>query len=147
MKDDFPSLKKKYIDSGLVQWNWHPFPNPEKPLTYQAMLCLEMLSAKQKQLFLENCADYLTEGNMHEAVSYFSHLMTFFGIHIPDLSSREFLLKPYARQSAAKFISQDKQINIPSIEVNSQYSGRFPTRSFIEKKIKQSLKNQGELHV
>ncbi len=141
MKEDFPRLKEKYIDTGLVEWIWHPFPNPEKPLTYQAMLCLGELSENQKRIFLENAVNFLNEKNMHSAPDYFCHLMKLFGHPIEDIYSRDFLLKPKARQSAAHFMSQKRNLTIPSVEVNEEYYDRYPTSQFVEKQIEKALAN------
>ncbi len=142
--NDFTALMKKYIDSRKVKWVWHPFPNPSKPLTYQAMLCWGALSKSQKRIFLENCAEHLNEKNLAHATDYFKSLMKFFGHNISDLYSRDFLLQPHAREPAARFISQKQDINIPSIEVNGSYSKRFPSAIFVEKQIQKALENQGE---
>lgn len=144
MRDKFPKIKEKYIDTGHVKWCWHPFPNPYKPLTYQAMICLQKLSESQKRIFLENCAINLREENMDRAVEIFKRLMNFFGFtKLPDFYSKEFLLEPYAKTCAAKFVSQKKEINIPSIEVNGCYFASFPTLDFIESKIKSALSERG----
>lgn len=139
IQTEFPEIKKKYIDTGLVQWVWHPFPNPQKPLTYQAMICLGMLTQTQKQIFLENCADFLNERNMDTAPLYFQKLMQFFGHQIKDPYSRDFLLQSHPKESAATFISQKKEINVPSIEVNGEYVSRYPSRDLIEQVISKEL--------
>lgn len=144
MRDEFPKLKEKYIDSGYVKWNWHPFPNPHRPLTYQAMICLQRLSETQKKIFLEHCANNLGEENMDRAVELFKKLMDFFGFSkLPDFYSKEFLLDPHAKACAAKFISQKKEISIPSIEINGTYFSSFPTLEFIETQITTALEEQG----
>lgn len=139
IKKEFPDIKKKYIDTGKVKWTWHPFPNPEKPLTYQAMLCWERLSNNERRIFLENCAHYLNEKTLVAAPEYFKSLMRFFGQEVPDLYSKEFLLNEKGKREASKFISQDVHINIPSIEVNGEYFSKFPSFRFIESQIEREL--------
>lgn len=142
MKTEFPKIKEKYIDTGLLQWSWHPFPNPKKPLTYQAMICLGMLTPSQKRIFLENCAEYLNEKNMMLADSYFKKLMLFFGHAVSDLYSPDFLLKKHPKESASKFVSQKKEINIPSIEVNGEYISDFPSLTVIERAIESKINKE-----
>jgi hypothetical protein len=50
-KNDFARIKKEYIDTGKILFEFHPTPL-DLP-TLQAMVCLAQLDAHQKQLFLE----------------------------------------------------------------------------------------------
>lgn len=136
---EFPVIKQKHIDPGLLHWTFHP--DPADLLTLQAMVCLNTLPEEQKILFLECLVRNLTKlkSNIH-GCRLMQIAMEVFEKPLPDLEKVEFLEKTDAFQDAFLFLTQKDVIRIiPSIELDGTMYKEYPNAAFVEAQIHNKL--------
>lgn len=50
-QEDFDEIQKQFIEKGLVQWVFHPYPQDE--VTMAAFTCMPVLSMEKRRVFLD----------------------------------------------------------------------------------------------
>lgn len=131
LKKDFPRVLEKYINSGRVYWSFHP--DPADLLTLQAMICLESLSPKNKQVFLEKIVRCLKPQSLRKGCFLLQEIMKNLGKPVPDLYELKWIEKTKAFHNAYIYLSQ-KQVpsDLPTIEINGKIHEEFPSFKAID---------------
>lgn len=130
-KKDFPSLRKKYVNSHDVYWVFHP--SPADLLTLQAMVCLEKLSEEEKRVFLEVVVENLEDPS--EGCLIMQTAIKTLGKPLPQLAQLDYLKQTSAFTSAYQFLKQEDVIKeLPTVEINGKVYDEFPNSKFLEKK-------------
>lgn len=138
-KEDFPSIRKKYIESGKVFWIFHP--DPVDLSTLQMMVCLEHLPDGQKPLFFDALVKHLIGQKNRHSCLIMQAAMEALECPLPDLDKIEFLEKSSAFKESVKFLMQKDVIDtIPTVEVNGAICKQYPTIEMLEKQIEQKTK-------
>lgn len=138
IKEDFPSFKKKYIDTGHVQWSFHP--DPADLITLRAMICLEKLSEEQKQPFLALSIAHISEGDPLQTALLMKQLLQSCDHSLPELDQMEFLEKSAAFEAAYSYLKQkDTVAAVPTIEIDGIVYQEFPSVKFLEKQLNSRL--------
>ena len=134
-QEDFPEIKKKYVDGGEVFWASHP--DPADLLTLQAMVCLESLHEQQKPLFFEAVMKHIQDKKHKHGDIVMQAVMEVLGHPLPKLSDFEFLETTSAFKEAFLFLKQEDVVKaIPVVEINGTLLKSYPTREIVEKEIK-----------
>lgn len=148
LKRDFPSFRKKYVESDQVFWVLHP--DPADLLTIQFMECLEKLSEKEKRAFFDWLLATLPKKPSKKTVFQMQQVLEDWGRPLPYLHELNFLEKTKTFQIAFAYVKQNEAPKeIPTISINGQLKEDFPTASFVKKEIEQALKivdHQGGSH-
>ena len=130
-RTEFENLKKDFIDTGKVSFTFHPVPQ-DLP-TAQALLCLEQLDAKQKQLFLEVILEEVDPSDPELTARLMMTAMNIFKKPIPNLEDPEFLSQHPVFEKIFLFIKQRKILAVPSVEVNGHlFANEIPDYLFIK---------------
>lgn len=133
---DFSQIKKQYIETNQIYWTFHP--NPMDLPTIQAMACLEKLSSRQKQVFLEAMLSEAQGTTAHQLAVMMQKGLEILGSPLPDLEKIDYLKQTTAFQSAFAFVSQEKPITeVPTVEINGQVQEELPDKAFIDRKFKE----------
>lgn len=133
---DFSHIKKQYIETGQIYWTFHP--NPMDLTTIQAMVCLEKLAPRQKQIFLEAILSEAQGVTSHQLAIMMQKGLEILGNPLPDLEKIEYLKQTDAFRSAFTFISQEKPVTeVPTVEINGKLQDELPDRAFIDRKFKE----------
>lgn len=138
-KNDFKTIKERYIDKKSMAWNFHPVPLDS--LTVQLMDCLSRLSERQKVILLEALFDTLQiQDGPEVALFLMQEAMKTFDHPVPDLDKKEYIIKTQAFQDAFNFIKQEDHIDaVPSVEMKEiLYRREIPNRAFIENHMRSS---------
>ena len=140
LQKDFPSFRKKYVDTEQVFWVLHP--DPADILTLQLMECLEKLSDKEKRAFFDWLLATLPKKPSKKIVLQMQQVLEKWGRPLPYLHDLSFLEKTKAFQIAFAYVKQSNAPKeIPTISVNGEIREAFPNASFVEKEIEKALKN------
>lgn len=142
---EFRELKKKYIDTDQIYWTFHPA--PIDMLTLQGMECLQKLSLKEKQIFLEAI---LEETNLEDpslCACLMEKAMDVFKKPLPELQNKSYLSSTASFQDAYLFISQKDGITaVPTVEMNGKlYLKDVPDSQFIEQKLKELISHEKDV--
>lgn len=130
-KKDFPLIKKKYIDTGLVYWSFHP--SPADLLTLQAMACLEKLPVEDKRVFFEYIIPSLEGGSSLFNLQLLQQTMLLLRRPIPPIDTVDSIKTTAAFQAAYQFLKQPNVVTtIPTLEINGKIYEEYPHRSFID---------------
>jgi hypothetical protein len=133
-EEDFPFIRKQYLDTGAISWSFHP--DPADLLTLQAMVCLEHLPIEDKRLFLEATLKHLKERDFKHGCLIMQAAMEILGHPLPNLGEMGFLETTSAFQEAFLFLKQKDTIKaIPLVEINGKLREEYPTKEFLEKEI------------
>lgn len=136
---EFKELRDKYYSE--VQWVFHPY--PKDMFTVQSMACFENLSEHQKRVLMEALCSLVevSRGDV-DVISwgrYLDEYMQNQGLDPIGLSDSNITASTEAFYSAYAFINQGDVIReVPTIEVNDRLYDAFPTREFMEAKIKEN---------
>jgi hypothetical protein len=140
LQKDFPSFRKKYVDTEQVFWVLHP--DPADILTLQLMECLEKLSDKEKRAFFDWLLATLPKKPSKKIVFQMQQILEKWGRPLPYLHDLSFLERTEAFQIAFAYVKQpNAPKEIPTISVNGEIEEAFPNASFVEKEIEKALKN------
>ena len=132
LKQDFPPLKEKYVNSGKVFWILHP--DPADILTLQMMECLRKLSDREKKVFFEALISRMSERPSKKNIYWMQATLAEWGRSLPELQDLNFLEKTAAFRAAFEYVKQENAPKeIPTIEVNGEIKETFPTYAFIDK--------------
>lgn len=132
-RKQFQQIRQEYIDTEKVCWVFHPV--PMDILTVKAMDCLQKLSNKEKQLFLEVLLEEVVMDNPHISSLLMQKGMEILGKPTPNLGDKEYLSSTDAFLDAFEFIKQDQTVEaVPSVDVNGHLlEGQVPDLAFIHK--------------
>lgn len=131
---DFSLIKKQYIDTNKIYWTFHP--NPMDVTTIQAMVCLEKLTARQKQIFLEAILSEAQGATAHQLAVMMQKGLEILGTPLPELEQIEYIKRTAAFSSAFAFVSQANPITeVPTVEINGLLQEEMPDKSFIDRKM------------
>lgn len=130
-KEDFEDIKTKLIDSGDVFFVFHPI--PQDLCTIQAMICLEQLGEKEKQLFLEVLIEEVMPADQELMAKFMITAMKVFKKPLPQLDDRNFLEGHPAFNEVFHFLKQEKILAVPTVEINGQlFPKEVPSYQFIK---------------
>ena len=131
INNDFPSIKKDYIDKGNVYWIFHL--DPIDKSTLQAMICIGRLDAELKRKFLEQASQKIAIREASEACSIMQELMAAFQYLIPDLEQMTYLKGTEEFIEAFKFLKQNDGItSFPTVEIDGKILDEYPTHALLE---------------
>ncbi len=129
-RDDFPDIKKEYIDTGKICYTFHPV--PMDLTTVQLLACFDELSEKNKQMLLGVILEELDVENPVLTTTLLKHAMAIFKKPLANLDNDDFIKNSKAFHAAAEFIVQDdKPTTIPSIQVGDKRVDRSPDYIFL----------------
>lgn len=129
-RQDFKEIKEKYIDTKKMRYKFHPV--PMDILTVQAMDCLQKLSNREKQLFLDVLLDELDMDHPEISTLMMKKAMEIFKKPIDNLDDESYLEKTEAFAKAFEFIKQEDRVTqIPSLEVEGRRVNKAPDLNFI----------------
>ncbi|NGX47095.1 MAG: hypothetical protein K1000chlam3_00464 [Chlamydiae bacterium] len=133
---DFSEIKKQHIESGKVYWTFHPIP-VDIP-TIQAMVCLEKLNPKQKEIFLEAILSESQKVTTEQMTILMQKGLEILGYPLPDLDKQDFLKQTKAFRASFAYISQEDMIaEVPTYEINGNLQIELPEKKIIDQKIKE----------
>lgn len=132
-RKQFQQIKDHYIDTGKISWVFHPV--PMDLLTIQAMDCLQKLSPREKEIFLEAILEEVIIDNPQLSATFLQKGMEVLGKPIPNLQEKAYLLETDAFIDAFHFLKHEEKIEVvPSVEVNGTFmEGEVPDSAFIER--------------
>lgn len=134
-RDDFSSIREHLIETGKVHWIFHPV--PLDMLTVQAMGCLEELTEKEKQVFLEAVLPEMDISDGRVGPLLLQKAMEFFGKEGVGLADPAELKDTAMFQDAFRFASQETKIQeVPTVEINGKLYRDSPNERFIRSKVK-----------
>jgi Thioredoxin len=142
-RQEFESIKAKYIENGSISYTFHPV--PKDLLTVCAMDCLEKLSEAKKKAFLEVMLEEVDLENIEYSINLMKKAAEVLGSPIPNLSEKEYLQETRAFKDAFTFLSQDAEIvsAVPSAEINGKLLPKeVPDLEFLQKAIKAQSKGE-----
>jgi protein-disulfide isomerase len=129
-KEEFPLIKKKLIDTGKMSLTFHPV--PQDLTTLQALICLEHLSEKEKQWFLEALLEEAEPSRPELTAELMKTAMQVFKKPIPSLEEESYLQNHPVFEKAYQFLKQEKVLAIPSVEINGHlYASEIPDFAFL----------------
>ena len=130
---DFAHFKRTYVDTGKVQWTFHPYPLDR--CTVEAMAHLQTLYPEEKKLFLEAILPQIhSQEFSSEEISYMMRAcLDILGKSPRDFSTTKKLVSTPAFKKAFAFLQERKDIKgAPTIEVNERVMPGMPTRKRVE---------------
>ncbi len=132
-KSDFEKVKSDFIDTGKVQFIFHPF--PRDLTTTQAMICLSKLDNQDKQIFLEVLFEKIHLDDPKTIAKCMIASMELLNHPIPLLDNPGFLKEQEALKDSFQFLTQkEKIIALPSVEIHGvYYPDELPDHKFITK--------------
>lgn len=134
IEKEFPSIKAKYINTGEIQFSFHP--EPADLTTLQLMVCLEQLEDSKKLPFLEVLAKGLMETKDSDGCKIMQLAMEMLEKPLPDLDKIEFLENTQAFQSAYQFLKQEDVVTIlPTVEIDGILIDEYPSEKLLEEHI------------
>ncbi len=138
-KNDFARIKKEYIDTGKILFEFHPTPL-DLP-TLQAMVCLAQLDAHQKQLFLEVMFEEAIPNEPELMAQCMIAAMGIFKKPLPLLDDHEFLKRQSAFNDAFVFLQQEEKVlAVPTAEINGKlFPKDVPDFKFVQNAAKKGL--------
>ena len=140
---EFDYIKRRYINAGQVQWTFHP--DPTTIQTLQAMICLEQLTPRKKQLFLEDALPKLQGKDPASKTMVLKQIAYKFGVEFPTDDQIESLKKTDAFKSAYKFVSQKEGVeSVPTVEINGKMYDEMPSAVFMERQFWKILTPKNE---
>lgn len=143
ISDEFPQIQKKYIETGLVEWTFHP--DPADIVTIQAMICLEYLKENERQQFIKDISRLLSRGQMEPFSAYVEMSMEPYGITLSNLKSLTYLKQSEAFKAAFAYVKQEDSVAIvPTIAVDGKIYDDYPTLKFIEEKLAEAISEKNE---
>jgi len=143
LKQDFPPLKEKYVNSGKVFWTLHP--DPADILTLQMMECLGKLSDREKKVFFEALISRMSERPSKKNIYWMQATLAEWGRALPELQDLNFLEKTAAFRAAFEYVKQENAPKeIPTIEVNGELKETFPSYAFIDKTLSTLLEEKSK---
>ena len=139
--EEFDYLKQRYIDAKKVHWVFHP--NPTDIQTLQAMICIEQLSPRKKQLFLEDLLPKLQGKSPESKTRGLKQVAYRFDVTFPSQDQIDSLKKTDAFKNAYQFVSQKEGIEaVPTVEVNGILYEEMPRACFLERKFWEILQEK-----
>jgi len=133
-KDDFDYFRKKYIETGKVQWVFHPY--PVDLVTVQGLACLECI--EKKKVFFE--AIFLEKNNHTDMLGLMENASNLLGARVPNLRCSRVLQSTDAFKNAYIFLQAKQDFSgLPTVRINGKVIDDMPSRQLIEKHIKEII--------
>lgn len=133
-KEDFEYFRKKYIDTGQIQWVFHP--HPVDLITVQGMACLESL--QQKRVFFE--AIFLEKNRQTDMLQLMEGAVHVLGGSFPSLRCSKSLQSSQAFKDAYIYLQSKQDFKgVPTVRINGKILDAMPNRHLIEQHIKEIL--------
>lgn len=130
-KDEFETIKQKLIDTGKVNFVFHPVPQ-DLP-TVQALICLEKLEEQEKRLFLEVLFEEAVPSDPELMSKLMMTAMDVFKKPIPQLDDHDFIQENKVFGEVYNFLKQEKILAVPTVEINGRlYASDVPDYQFIK---------------
>jgi hypothetical protein len=130
-KNDFALIKAQLIDTGLVNFTFHPVPQ-DLP-TAQALICLEKLDEHEKRLFLEVILEEDDPSDSDLMSTLMMTAMNIFQKPVPELEDHNFLQEHKVFEEIYAFIKQEKIVAVPTVEINGRlFPSEIPDYHFIK---------------
>ena len=134
-KEDFEYFRRKYIDTGHVQWIFHP--HPVDLITIQGMACLAKL--EKKDIFLE--AVFLEMNPKTNMLDLLEGAVLILGAPLPNLRCSKSLQATQAFKDAYIYLQTKQSFDgVPTIVINGKILEEFPDRQVVETHLKEALK-------
>ncbi len=132
---DFQKIKSEYIESGELQWQFHPY--PLSIIDIVAMEILRQLTAEQKQEFMEWMMRRKTQmGSIEHRILQLAYVVAeIYSKDFGDLSNKNYLKQSESFYAALNLSSSSKISDVPSVEINGELHRPFPLYKFIKRKI------------
>lgn len=137
--EEFEGVRSTYIETGQVYWVFHP--HPVELATVQAMVCLELLTEHQKQLFFEAVFLELYQSEGLDPVTLMQSAMQV--LTGKAISLRDSLAIQESAAFKAVFTYQQSKPEFsgtPTLVINGQVIDAFPTRAHIDMLINEQRK-------
>jgi len=138
---DFPKIKKDYIDTGILCFTFQPV--PKDLTTLRALCCLEVLTEREKQIFLEGLFEYLDNNkeNADELCKVMQDFMTCFGKKDLQIDDMAYLKQSPVMEKAFIFLTQEEQVKaLPTAEINGfLFASELPNHTFFKVAVKAVL--------
>jgi hypothetical protein len=117
---EFPKIKEDFIDKGIIYFTFHPV--PKDLTTIRALHCFEMLTEREKQVFLEGLIEYLDQNPMENEENLCQVMQDFLTCLKKEklkLDDFDYLKKTSLMEKAYLFVTQKEQVNaLPTVEMN-----------------------------
>ncbi len=135
IKKEFPSIKREMIENHKIFWIFHPF--PIDLLTIQAMVCLQELNTKEKDLFFKLIFSKIDNHSPKTLIRIMKQEMKRFHKKELPIESIDFLKKTKAFENAFEFMTHTSVHHVPTLEVDGVIYHHQTNKKFLEKIIKQ----------
>jgi Thioredoxin len=130
-REDFDRIKREFIDTGKIYFEFHPVPNDLS--TLQALICFESLDEKEKRLFLEVILEEVIPFDSALTVKLMMAAMNVFKKPLPALGDLDFLNDHDVFQKSHHFLAQEKINAVPTVEINGLlFANEIPNYQFIK---------------
>lgn len=143
---DFPKIKKEFIDTGLLYFTFHPI--PKDLTTVRALHCIEMLTDKEKTIFLEALFEYLEEQpeDAQKLCQVMQDFMTCFSKNKLPLDDLAYLKQTPLMEKAFLFLSQENQVKaLPTVEINGVFfPSEIPNYAFFAEAVQAVIGDENE---
>jgi Thioredoxin len=141
---EFPKIRVDFIDKNLIYFTFHPV--PREVTTLRAIMCLEKLSEKEKQVFLEGLFEYLQQ-NQEGDQKLCQVMQEFLGCLNKDklpIDDLDYVKKSTVVQKAFLFVSQEESIQaLPTAEINGiPFLKEVPSHAFFAQVVQEVLGEQ-----
>jgi len=138
IKEDFPSLKKDFIDTGLVSWTFCPY--VVDVTTIQLVSCLETLSEAQKTHFFDQVLLELNPRTFEEAPQLFLKALGKLSLPVQEIELLQLLKIGEFFERGGEYLDQKIFAKTPSnIEIGEQVFDNLIHPAAIRYQIKQRL--------
>jgi hypothetical protein len=128
-RDEIHLIKEEMINTGKLHLAFHPV--PQDLSTVQALVCLEKLSPKEKQLFLEVILEEAEPGDPELMTKLMMAAMNVFKKPIPELGNEIYLQEHPVFEKVYQFLKQGKIFAVPTAEVNGRLFSEVPDFQFL----------------
>jgi hypothetical protein len=134
-KNEFKDVEKELIETGKLQWVFHPI--PMDMTTLQGMICIDKLTQEEKQIFLEaillECANSDISDDLIAILM--KKAMEVLGSPIDNLDDMKALEEMEAFDAAFEFVKQEDTLDaVPAFSVNGVLvTDQLPTKSNVKK--------------
>lgn len=135
-KQDFERIKKDFIDTGKIFFQFQPV--PYDLTTVQAIICMQKLEELEKNLFLEAIFEEAIPGDADLMSTLMMTAMNVFKKPIPNLNDQNYLSHHPFLEKIYSFFKHRNISAVPTVEVNGQlYAKEIPDYQFIKSFVKE----------
>jgi protein-disulfide isomerase len=113
-QEDFEQIEKKFIDTGLVQWVFHPYPQDE--VTMAAFVCMPALSMEKRRVLLDALLKEANNASPSLLLEMVKGFASKIGKKVPD--PREGEVSGQEIEAFVSFLSETEIEATPLLSVN-----------------------------